>query len=360
MGTRIPVTNEHELVINALFVQPTYHCAFNCEGCYVKGMEKVAGILSNHDHINVLVKTIKKFTGCSTLDTYDKYDGKIQANQITIALDTPPLVGEEGWAQMRYFWESVRKIPRWTKCQGIAEWKTTEFHLTCFSPHVFMTSYHPPGKTAEDFFHYETDWKHWDVISFSHLTQADIPFLAQMKNIRPNVERNWNLTAFNEDWTKAHLAYFKIIAEHVDRIYYVMHKPATGEPLDIKKVKTYFDNLAKIKHQLGEDFYKKVTIDGCVQDARKFRDTGFGCSSNISRFQVWPNGSVSGCPYQQSPVTSGATSVEDVIANIRQAAKRYEFDECRIPETLHPGSERSKERIENRTRSTRFKLEIID
>lgn len=349
-NTKIDAEHFH---INALFFQPTYWCALDCEKCYVKGMEKntdpevLEGLNNNihgslyrlNDLLTVFTNNVNKTEESDRRESY-------WANQVTIAVDN--LSKDEAKSKtMSYFFGWV--ISRFYSLEEY-HYERPELHLTCNSI-----------DTLNEYIDLTGTEKMMNVVSvmtFSFLTVKDIPKLVVFRNKYPGIHINWNFTVFNEKWLSAEMSALKEIEPYVDTIYYVMHKPALGDNLDRPKTKMYFDALPKMKSILG-DAFRKVNIDGCVSDAKKWRDTGFGCASNVSRFQVWPDGSVSGCPYQQRPQTSAADNFSDIIENLRTAAKRYEFDNCKIPETLHPTSERGIRRLTGKS-SGNSRLRIID
>ncbi len=346
---RIPKINDKDIILNALFIQPTYNCAYDCDGCYVKGMERNSKSPTEYDRIHrieMIRDTVNIFSGRACLPGHE-----IRANQITFAVDTKASSQNMGVQNELYdHFNMFKQAAQSSKACSTNVFDQTEFHVTTFSPKTLR--YYEQGELP-------VGWGFLDMITFSTLSAADAPFLKFMKATKPQVHLNWNLTIFNKASAAVAIKNAKEVAEAVDTIYLVLHKPATGDNLDIELVKLYFETMEGLKRELGKDF-SKVNIDGCVTDARKFRDTGFGCSSNISRFQVWPDGSVSGCPYQQHPVTPGANGHLGVLDNIRAAAKKYEFDDCRIPQTLHPNSERTRERSGRRVPKSRNGLAIID
>ncbi len=88
--------------------------------------------------------------------------------------------------------------------------------------------------------------------------------------------------------------------------------------------------------RLPTNVRNKVSVDGCLQDTIKYTKTGFGCSSNVSRVQVWPDGSVTGCPYAFSSDGPIGKTAEDILDNIISARKQYDFKQkCHLPEVYN-------------------------
>lgn len=312
-------------------------CALNCKGCYVKEWGKNTEIISMSAHLPSFIweRFIYKMSGMITEN--------FQANQITFALDTLPsdLAIKTYMKDLAYIYMDVAKG---AKYQGL----DTEFHITTQSlNNIFnQTSYHCLDNLGSI-----------DMLSISNLNQKDIVNLINLKDRYPDLHINWNLHPIeirDESTYKQIVSEIAVIAKFVDSIYFVMHKPDLGRMLDQDIVRQYFKLFKIIKETLQNDTKIKdpnmIQIDGCVKDSKMFADeVNGGCSSNISRFQVWPDGSVSGCPYAHRPITKscwdddpilelGDDIVENMLNNIRAAAKIYQFDQCKIPNSLYPDS----------------------
>jgi hypothetical protein len=107
------------------------------------------------------------------------------------------------------------------------------------------------------------------------------------------------------------------------------------------------NDISYIQTMLGrlpEHVRSKTNVDGCLEDTIRFSRTGFGCSSNVSRLQIWPDGSVSGCPYAFNGSTPPGLSLEDLLANIRAARETYDFDRCHLPDVHNSILQRPKAR----------------
>lgn len=347
---RHPRINAEEIYLNTLFLQPTYACALDCEGCYVKGMEKnVEGPMLGHGQWGNLIVIFSKEWQNTALEVAKR----TYANQLVLAVDVLPKTVSVSYPSP----ENVM-VQTFSLFLHYAKMATAYMDITVKSLPVLKQYIERVSKSTQS----PTQWnrlKDLSMITLSGMRASERELLEQIKTVCPDTKFNLNFTVFNKGEVDRQMAELKEILPVLDSVYYVLHKPALGSSLDHSKVQLYFDTLEVMRRELGDQF-SKVNIDGCVSDARKFIDTGFGCSSNVSRFQVWPEGGVSGCAYQQHPVTGGALDYIGVLGNIRKAAAGYEFDDCRIPQTLHPTSERSRRRLGERKSFAGRGLQIID
>lgn len=308
-----PYITQQMSAFNALFIQPTPWCARNCNGCYVKGFEKLQGI---SDSNFVLMGDIISEIGRS-----------IQVNQVTFALDKKPVPAYTSGPM------SVNSPA--TQMQALADYFMGRLQ-TCESDTEFHMTVHTVSDLHEYGFHHRTYSypKKLHMLSISHINEKDV---STFTYIRETIAQsiNWNLTIDPSVNLKHIKSTFHHVAMHVDTIYLVLHKPSTGKLFDPEAFEMHQDFVRFIK-TLPDYIQKKVHIDGCIHDSYKFIRTGYGCSSNVSRFQVWPDGSVTGCAYNQNRVTPPAETMHDLHYNFWLASKKYEFDKCKIPNHLEP------------------------
>lgn len=322
--------------INALFIQPTTWCARNCNGCYVKGFAN--NNIKSHSNIS-LFKQIFYALNINHETLGRELTHPLYVNQVTLALDQMPVD------------RAVRQVM-----------KDLFYNFLESKAHSIGGEFHATVHTVNDLLEYMKDstnklmpiheWRiQLDMLSISHINIIDQLYLEQIRKfIAPAI--NWNLTVDpSVDMEKIKKS-FSDIVEWVDSVYLVLHKPNTGHFFDEKTFLIHQDFLKFIK-TLPQKVQDKVTIDGCLSDSRRFLSTGYGCSSNISRFQVWPDGSVTGCAYNQNRITPPATDITSFLKNIHEASKVYEFDKCKIPTHLDPKNTYVQQRINHH-------LEIIE
>jgi hypothetical protein len=329
MLVAVPQINPHFAHVNALFLQPTPWCSRNCNGCYVKGFEDINGVkVSQAQLFKDILKVINRVSpeGNSPVTT------TLLANQVTFALDRRPVDSNSVHMDNSHLVVRNKRDIMMDLFREFIEAKRVstggEFHVTV----------HTLSDLMEYWLYGLVRWPYTslplDMISISHINHGEVLAIDKLRtHIAPLV--NWNLTidpVMNMDTIKKT---FPIIAEHIDSIYLVLHKPSTGQRFNPEAFEAHQDFLRFIRTQ-PQSIQDKVHVDGCITDSRKFLATGYGCSSNVSRFQVWPDGSVTGCAYNQNRVTPGADNLTELLKNLTQASKVYEFDRCKIPVHLDP------------------------
>ncbi len=303
------------LELNALFIQPTRWCGLNCKGCYVK--DHNGGEEDVHLSWSEIHTLFKLF-----------YRGPHWANQITIAVDD--LHKDSNKARHMELIISAILDTMVVDSMVKEQREKPEVHMTLHTPHTFL-QYEKIGTRG---------WEKLSMVSFSemplnfHARKVYDTFKSFGVPINYNtmVPRNWLADKEIEHLTK-------IGREYADHIYLVMHKTPVGEadhafkiPIQRNHWETYQLYISEVVDRLPVDVRRKVSTDGCVSDTIKYSRTGFGCSSNVSRFQVWPDGSVSGCPYAFSGNTEGAITSQGVVENIRKARQQYDFgSRCHLP-----------------------------
>jgi hypothetical protein len=302
---------------NAIFLQPSWACAKQCPGCYSKERETQFG--SDEASIGTwetLIQNIKKQNG-------------INSNQITFALDALPT--------NRYRNRMANIAFKYFDCVG--KHKTnTEFHIT--TNHI---------NDLNKYTEYYDEINNLDLLSISNILSVDQINLARLEV--PGAKINWNVTSgdFVKQVKRQGLEQVKKIVRKVDSVYLLLHKAPMGLQghdlngfFDGLEVLKQFDNIESVEaNDAGEicavpSLSRKFNLDGCMNDARKFNKSGKGCSSNISRFQIWPDGRVTGCAYNShNQYGKFANNFEDIIDNLWDAKFRYEFATCSIPKALN-------------------------
>jgi hypothetical protein len=305
--------------VNALFIQPTRWCALNCKGCYVK--EHQGGEEGFHTPWNEQFRLFRKF-----------YDGReAWANQITISVDDVHPDFTKG-KHMVLFLDAVLATLREDKRPKEDK---PEVHITCHTMQT-LEQYFPRLEW--------NDFNLFSMVSFSVLSKKDEVPLMIVKAARRNII-NYNMLIpkydpRTVDWD-AEAEWIRTIAGVVDHIYMVIFKSPVGGVRDLNvrigdtnRMASDIVYIQNVLERLPPDVKAKVTTDGCLSDTVQFvRNKQFGCSSNVSRFQVWPDGTVSGCPYAFSGNGSIGKTAEDILENIKEARKRYDFREkCHLPQ----------------------------
>jgi len=323
-----PILNRSpdRLELNALFFQPTYYCGANCKGCYVKarGQRKQAEI---PNLLNVFSDFYLGVRGC-------------WANQITISIDELSESGEDLAKDMFMynFWMGIHRI--------LAQHRGTrnpddrpEVHMTFRSPRtVFKYMKYYGGNNPTDF---NFVVQNLDMVSFSNISILDCSLLDKAKHVT-NINFNHLIPGhINSDNIKQYIKDIETVSKVVDSIYLVINKDPQGKELTPQRFREVRSRLAHdiavintLREKLPYRVWTKCKVDGCLQDVRRSRRTGYGCSSNVSRFQIWPDGSVSGCPYAWRGIGEGGPQAsENILENIRHARRIYDYRErCHLSE----------------------------
>jgi len=299
------------IAINALFIQPTYACAKNCKGCYVKLHQKKSETETDVENLTELIRRVTAGEG-------------ITANQITLSCDS---MGHNELANqyMMRVYNSFGRNAEWKNGSN----KDIELHVT-------VNSVHDLAKYSKNRLY------PFDCISFSKLGHNLKSDIDDIKNYHSVKKINWNLqrpmynhVICEKDW----MCEIERVHDFVDSIYLLHTKRPIDTNDDLEQLVKDKENLRKDLHWMGLVKQRlagspKLMIDGCINDAMEYKKSLHGCSASVSRFQVWPDGSVSGCAYAKTSSTGPATTVEGIIANIRSAKRRYDFKSCYIPGAL--------------------------
>jgi hypothetical protein len=302
--------------LNALFIQPTRWCGLNCEGCYVKEHSEESYHTPVLEQERLFKYFYKGLNGC-------------WANQITISIDDMPKDPDKRYQMGGLF----RAIMSYIHFDSRPKDDRPEVHMT-FHTHATIKQYDPSYIKL----------KKLDMISISEISLSQGDFYQSLRG--GNALLNWNYlipeVGPNFNWDKE-IKKFEFANKYFDHIYLVIFKTPIGRYRDLliklgdkNRMKNDVAYIETILKKLPESIGRKISIDGCLRDTQKFIRTSFGCSSNISKFQVWPDGSVTGCPYAYDTVgKTPGRNVNDILDNIRTERGRYDFGErCHLPEVL--------------------------
>jgi hypothetical protein len=348
---RLPIINtlSSRVEVHTLFLQPTPWCARKCKGCYVK--ERNA---EGEQHLQDLVTPFtEQFAVIKTF-----CEGELAwANEITIAIDDLPTQRRHRNHMLGLY----DKVFNLTKEARVANKMLPKMHMTFHTLNTYLSYVDSAKRNSEwyrESFHMEDTWRSLalpghllDMINFSQLTNNSVTrnLLAEIRKETPVnynylIPRNVNKNNINK-----HLQHLLDINDIVDYIYLVIYKDPIGKARTSKEIKTSQRNIAsdrfyiqELSKKLPTSIKNKIHIDGCLKDVEKFNATGYGCSSNISRFQIWPNGSVTGCAYGDKSISKriGLTTGA-ILQNIRTARKLYDFTDtpCHLVDDYNKSEE---------------------
>lgn len=306
--------------LNALFIQPTRWCDLNCTGCYVKKHAPS----DRHVPKTEIIKLFQQFHNPSTPHW---------ANQITVSIDNIPDEPKRHLHMMRIHWNIVQIIN--TRTVGF---EYPEMHFTYNSVDT-LRKYIKASGGAHSGMHASLAL---DMMSFSHINPKKDAEIINLFTGNTHINYNHlvpeNVTSKNID---KYVEKMTAIGKMVDSIYLVIFKRPIHDKLvqigDVHRMKQDITYINTLLERLPKDVRQKVHVDGCLEDVIKHRQTGFGCSSNISRFQVWPDGSVTGCAYALGAAgDKPGRTADDIMENIRDAKTRYEFKtQCHLPKVYN-------------------------
>lgn len=312
--------------VDNLFIQPTMWCAFNCIDCYVKASS-----------VSSLAIPLKFWQ--ALMHSYIFQKNECYANQITISIDSLPKNNSLQKDYMKNVFDTYSALA--VQAQSFLE--KPELHITIHDINVLNQDY-----KALDLLSIK---RVFDLISFSWITMEDIPMIQEIRKTKTLV--NWNCMP---NGISAERLANKLteLAPHLDQIYLILNKDPIGKSGSMEigkhKMKYYTDIAGFLMKNLATDVKAKIQIDGCVQIASKYQTSNLGCSSNISRVQVWPDGTVSGCPYAGSTIGKRPELFEDLLENISRSRKQYDFKKCHLPQNYK----------DNQKRSTNSSLKILE
>ena len=323
------VIDEQTCEVNALFIQPTTWCANNCKGCYVKSYCTAETQVPWHEHKKLFDMFYHNQDGC-------------WANQITISIDNLGNQPSEQQEHMvHWFSYPISSLILDKREPG----ERPVVHMTLHTiDHFYKYVNRWGGKTAQ------SCMTALDMLSLSRIAVGQLDelstFIAEGANINYNHMIPADITTKNVD---TYVDKIRRIGEVVNSIYIIIFKESMGKKLPMGNkadaAKWKLRRMSRLSHELAvintlrsrlpKHVWQKVRVDGCLQDSAKNLRTGESCSSNVSRFQVWPDGSVTGCPYALHSDGPYGRTAHNILENIRRARGKNEFERrCYIPKVL--------------------------
>jgi hypothetical protein len=318
--------------INSLFFQPVNYCSYNCSGCYIKERASTDELITT-----IFWSRLQKI--------FADDSSPHSANQITLSVDSLPsnttAVFQETIAvYMKTVFYNFLKNAWYLKTEKRT---STEFHITVHDP-ISLSRYMADNSGKNLYI------EALDLISFSHLFLFSDKSKGKLfSNIFPeHTKINFNLIS-SEGFLK-NFDQYRYILEEIDYIYLILKKPDLGKHISQEDRDLFWKAYELISKD--SSLSHKLSMDTCVKDAEKYGLTGYGCSANISKFQINPNGAVAGCPYSSinnseaislSKYTVAPSHVDTIeelmemtLASIRYSNKQYDFKRCKIPQDLFP------------------------
>ena len=299
--------------LNSIIIQPTFHCANDCTGCYVKKHARWGGTFGagTMEHVDNLLDLIQRILLHKNIGT----------SQIAISLDRLPEQGRQKEQMVKFF-------RRLVFLAGSIPHEGTKITLTTSEILDFKEYTHEIDYRMADCASL------FDMISFSRLFEPG-RYFSQIKTLKGSNHIRGYLSTFQ--------------AQTMDHIYMLLPKESLGNELPQDNLAAYFDRCTHAKYLIEQD---KVHFDTCVEDSERLNATGYGCDAGINRVTVWPTGTVTGCPYANKihygkPTPAGTT--DEIIERIRwyvTAGINEHKMHCKIPQALIAWKAQSQESLE--------------
>jgi len=306
---------------NALFVQLSKECKYQCKNCYVLNhVGNPSGVLPFEVLEDLITNKERYFFNQLTLSVNSVKNNKAEQNIIEQLYGRLSGIKKTDLAP-EVLHLTAKNLTEVDKMKSLLYTKTTD------------------GRTL------------FDVVSISSFTEDADTAARKIKRLTDHgVMVNWNyLLPRNMDHTRMwkEVARIKKLIKRVRSMYLILEKlpmeQQTEEVLEAQKHKVFMFKLMlnTLQYELSSENFKKIMVDGCFEVARKTmgvdKKNWKGCASNATSFTVWPDGSVSGCPYAKVSNTGQGKTPDEVFENLKKAhdPKTYDFrSKCYLPHIM--------------------------
>lgn len=299
------VKSDNSIHIDHIMWQPQFKCQSKCKGCYLRKSKaaQYQGPL-NYDIINLVF-----------------VEEEITCNQFTISLDTIYKIDNELLEQIKWIWQyyhaatnSDIETATPQLCITVENWNTVirwanamDISIHNFLEPLCMLSISKLptlGKKCEDI--HNICREAGTELNFNKLVKKDMDDLA--KKI------------------------FRIQCRYVDNIYLVFKKSPLGIKQDPDMVDHWLQALSIAADEAG---LSKLCTDICIRESHRKIKNNLTCSACIGKISVWPDGSVTGCPYDTNYLGSPQTrSTREEIKQVITSKDNHPMKFCTIPEML--------------------------
>lgn len=305
----VTINEENFIQISHIMWQPIFKCKATCKGCYVRESES------------------SKYNGPLRADILDYIfkDKKVDCEQLTISLDTLYSFSDvqDLVQKLKDLWKLYREGEK-TVFGGEKSFSKEDRYL----PELCVTVQNMNALTLwlqqlemslEQFMYPLT------VLSLSQLPvqgKVCLPLVEEAE--KNNVILNYNKVVTEKTASQKG---FEMGVRYAHRTYLALHKNPLGEEQN-PDAPQYIEDAIQAA---DEQHRNKITVDVCITDALiKTRKEEHACSAGISKVHVWPDGSVTGCPYDSHHIMG--EKLPDTFQELRQvvAANAHPFKKCRI------------------------------
>lgn len=281
--------------IEHIMWQPFFKCVVDCKGCYI----------SNSLH--------SKYLGELNSEIVDLIfvDEKVICDQFTISLDTCNEYNKKLIEELKYIWNIYSQVPK-KDTPRLNEKLLPDLCITCFNYETVLTWARALSFTEEEFI------QPLKILSLSNLPN-NIDKVNQLKKV---IKQTETILCWNKVVDK--VIPFDYLNNNMDIptfTHFVFKKEALGHS---QKYENYINYLKTIKNAIKTN--KKFYEDSCIKDSRLDLKIERTCGAGISKIHIWPNGAVSGCPYDSHFVAEGEIKLNR--QNVWLEIKRATFNPC--------------------------------
>lgn len=317
MITRTPGLVE---VYNVMW-QPIYRCIMGCSGCYVADSpsSKYKG-KPNTEIIDLIYK-----------------DKKVICQQFTISLDTilPKDIEDLGdlLSSIKALWNIYKEADdcgcNSTVRKSIEGENLPQLCVTAYNYNTIRQWYKAMNMTEQEF-----------LAPLTLLSLSNFPSLEKNSLIlQEKCKASRTLLNFNCMVTEktAGSRAFRMGYTYADQVYLVLKKSPLGSEQAVDAIRHWFEAKKEVPKE-------KLMEDACLQDTVILLKDKYKCGAGINKVHIWPDGSVSGCPYDAHHIVTKIDKsriTKNVKANTWTEIQKavldrtcHSMDFCKIPQAF--------------------------
>lgn len=293
--------------------QPTNSCMGRCSGCYVRA--------SNSSHYRGPVKT--------DVVHYIYETGQLECQQFTISLDTihPKNIPTNLIDALRTVWLKTLERQRMLKEVLEADYKPQPSPMLCVTAHSYedITRWAEAlGFTTPEFLQ-----------PLGMLSLSKFPSDKYVCETLKKMCKQLSVTLNYNRVIKCDVEEDKNLprgCEFADSVYLILHKQPLGDAQDLDMLDYWIDAFK----ELPDSTMGELIPDTCIYNAVNKEKNGFSCSAGISKVQVWPDGSVTGCPYDAKHIMTPVKNEYDTWMELQTVldTREHPMRRCTIQEAL--------------------------
>jgi hypothetical protein len=247
--------------------QPTFNCPQKCKGCYINQSPAAQYTFPISDQILKLI--------------YE--DDKVRCDQLTIALDSfhsPP----------QFLIDALKKV--WTAHREEKLPFPPELCVNVYSWNMALCWARAMGLSDLDFL------KPLTMLSLSTLPVQGKQCSALHELCHSaSVTLNYNHTVTKQDLDSKS---FEMGVRYADHVHLVLHKNTLGSSHSDESWESWFKARKLVQKWAPE----KLKVDTCITESLRFVATKKSCGAGITKVHIWPDNSVTGCPYDALHLTT--------------------------------------------------------